>query len=104
MLRVIIILFGVLLLAAGFLTLHALPFAWPAAVELFLGGAIILFAVFFEARRYRAKVSAAGQWQPTGERFVDPTTGKLTEVRYNPKTGERKYEEIAPDAQSTQAN
>jgi hydroxymethylpyrimidine pyrophosphatase-like HAD family hydrolase len=29
--------------------------------------------------------------QTTAERFVDPTSGKLLEVRYNPQTGERAY-------------
>jgi hypothetical protein len=34
-----------------------------------------------------------GQWQPTGERFNDPTTGQVVEVYYNPQTGERDYRE-----------
>jgi hypothetical protein len=29
-----------------------------------------------------------------GERFVDPTSGRLTEVRHNPETGERDYVEV----------
>ncbi len=94
MLRALVALFGVLLLIGGFLTLSRAPFAWPAAVELFFGGGLLLFAIAFEARRYRAKTASSGRWETTGERFVDPTTGKLTEVRYNPQSGERKYVEI----------
>ena len=29
--------------------------------------------------------------EATGERFLDPTTGRLMEVRYNPMTGQRDY-------------
>ncbi len=30
-------------------------------------------------------------WQKTGERFVDPETGKLVTVYFHPATGERRY-------------
>lgn len=95
MLRAIVAMFGALLLIGGFVALKSAPVAWPAAVELVIGGALLLFAILFEARRYRAKAGAPGEWQATGERFVDPTSGKLTEVRYNPTTGEREYVEIS---------
>jgi hypothetical protein len=50
----------------------------------------ILTTTFVE-RRYRGAKSAAATWPDTGERFIDPTTGRLTQVRYNPQTGERAY-------------
>ncbi len=93
MLRAALIACGVLLVAGGVIVIHASgSVGWPAAVQLLLGGIVLLFAMLFEARRYRAgEVSKTGAWEPTGERFVDPTTGRLTEVRYNPQTGEREY-------------
>ena len=38
--------------------------------------------------------AAGPEWVATGERFVDPETGKLVTVYYHPATGERRY--IAP--------
>lgn len=91
MLRAFLIAIGVLLLAGGLVTLHLLgSFGWPAAAQLLFGGAFLLFVIFAEARRYSAKRSG-GPWEATGERFTDPTTGKLVEVRYNPQTGQREY-------------
>jgi membrane protein implicated in regulation of membrane protease activity len=66
-----------------------------------LGSAVVLVAAIFEARRYRARVSSASStagWQDTDEKFVDPTTGRLMRVRYNPATGERDYVEVGPGA------
>lgn len=93
MLRWILVALGVLLLAGGFATLHALPVVGlGAAIQLLLGGALLVFALLFEARRYRTPVrSAGGSWETTDERFIDPTTDKLMQVRYNPQTGERDY-------------
>lgn len=34
-----------------------------------------------------------GRWQTTDERFVDPETGKLVTVWYDPESGERRYVE-----------
>jgi len=58
--------------------------------------ALVVITLVFE-RRYRGRKNAGGaQWQATGERFTDPTSGKLIEVRFNPATGERAYVEAAP--------
>ncbi len=65
---------------------------------LVLAGLVLTAAVAFERWRYRPRVDRArGQWQLTGERFVDPATGKLMEVLYNPETGERDYVEAHQD-------
>jgi hypothetical protein len=37
----------------------------------------------------------SGQWELTGERFIDPTTKRLMEVRYNPATGQRAYVDVS---------
>jgi hypothetical protein len=93
MLRWFLIIVGAAFIVLGFVTLRAYgEFGWPVAADLLVGGVFLLLVILGEARRYRTKRSAAGgSWETTGERFVDPTTGKLTEVRYNPQTGEREY-------------
>ncbi|MDE2461066.1 MAG: hypothetical protein KGL98_07430, partial [Gammaproteobacteria bacterium] len=67
------------------------------AIYLFIEGGILIIAVVFEPWRYLPKVNRnKGQRQATGERFVDPTSGKLVEVFYNPDTGERDYRNAGP--------
>ena len=63
---------------------------------LFVNGAIVLAAVLFERGRYRPAFTPGGPWQETSERFVDPTTGQLMKVRYNPQTGARDYVPVEP--------
>ena len=78
---------GVLLLAAG------APV--PAGIYLIGIGLILTLALLFERRRYRPRVNrAAGRWEKTDERFIDPTSGHVIEVRYNPETGERDYVDV----------
>lgn len=75
---------GVVLLAVGR--------ALPGAIELLVVGAGLALALLFERRGYRPRVSRSiGHWEETSERFVDPVSGHLIEVRYNPETGERDY-------------
>jgi hypothetical protein len=78
---------GVVLIARGIC-----PPGWQA-----LGvGALLGVGTLFERWRYRPRTRADGQWQPTGERFLDPTTGKPVEVLYDPGSGERRYESKDP--------
>lgn len=64
-------------------------------VQLLLIGLITLVAVRYEAWRERAPPPAAGpEWQPTGERFEEPGTGRVVEVQYNARTGERRYQPV----------
>jgi hypothetical protein len=56
-------------------------------------GGVIVVAILFERRYRNDSRSPDGRWQPTGERFADPTTGKDVEVFYDPKSGERRYVE-----------
>lgn len=48
-------------------------------------------ALIYKIDRYKTKDHAGEGWQKTGEKFMDK--GKLIEVHYNPKTGERVYKE-----------
>lgn len=87
----ILAIFGVSLVLAG--EAHA----WPMAAW----GLVLLLAVVFERWRYaqRGEVNA-GDWQETPERFVDPESGKLMQVLYQPATGERRYVPVEDAAES----
>ena len=64
----------------------------PGIQALVVGGVIVIGLLF--ERRYRNSTRHPdSRWQPTGERFCDPTTGKDVEVFYDPHTGERRYVE-----------
>ena len=75
---------GALLVSAGQ--------AVPAAIELLATGLVVVFALIFERRGYHPQVDrSVGHWEATTERFIDPVSGHLIEVLYNPETGERDY-------------
>lgn len=60
--------------------------------QLIIAVIVIVFAVtgyFVWDRRYRG--ASGGEFKPTGEVFKDPSTGKLTRVYEDPKTGQRQY-------------
>ncbi len=90
MIRTIVVAIGAALLGVAIWNAIADPRAWPASVLPGFFGAVILGSIFFE-QRYRGYRNSRKTWQETGERFIDPTTGKLTEVKYDPATGERSY-------------
>lgn len=94
MLRWFVVFIGAAALCAGVALLFALPRIWPAGAELIGFGCVVEIGVFFE-RRYRGSGAddPNTKWQPTGEKFIDPATGKLIEVAYDPKTGERDYKD-----------
>lgn len=89
MLRALLIGFGAVLAFVAVAIALALPEARAASIEVGTIGALILIGTLLE-QHYRAAKGGAG-FQATGERFIDPTSGKLTEVRFNPSTGERQY-------------
>lgn len=87
MLRALVVAIGVACIIGAFFMANRL---WFVALELGVFGGLILIGTFFEGR-YRTRRATGSGWQTTAERFVDPTSGKLVEVRYNPQTGERAY-------------
>ena len=93
MLRVAVLSIGTLCIAGGIAVAIASPRIWPVSVELVIIGALILLGTLLE-RSYRSRRATSAAWQRTGERFVDPVSSKLTEVLYNPQTGERSYETV----------
>ncbi len=95
MLRGVIIGYGLLYLIGAALLLFIVHATLWLVLYLAVNGIILVSAVLLERKRYRAQVDRTqGLWHPTGERFVDPTTGRLVEVFYNPATGERDYKEV----------
>ncbi len=96
MLRRVLIAYGVLCLI-GALILLAAHVTTALVIYLAINGLIITGGILFERSGYRSNADGMqGKWQPTGERFNDPTTGQVVEVYYNPQTGERDYRESGP--------
>lgn len=93
MLRIAVGVGAAILLLAGLV----LAFSNLVFLELAAAGAVVLAGVLFEARRYRSRLGAeARRWQDTDERFIDPTTGHLVQVRFDPASGERDYVDLGP--------
>ena len=103
--RVIVGLLGALLMVGGLAALasgEAVAGLWALAV-----GAGAIVAVALERTRYRSQaaerstgeagpgggelVEPSAPFQPTDERFVDPTSGRRLRVYLDPATGERRY-------------
>jgi hypothetical protein len=95
MLRRAILAYGVLALIGGIALALAGVFT-GLVFYLCINGAIVIAALLFERGRYRPTVTPGGKWEETGERFVDPSTGQLMKVRYNPQTGARDYVPMNP--------
>jgi fatty acid desaturase len=64
---------------------------WPAWPPLIAFG-VVLVCVLFERAQYKAIADQPPPgWEATGERFIDPETGKQVAVYYDPKSGQRQY-------------
>ncbi|MGH7093370.1 MAG: hypothetical protein ACREFB_07545 [Stellaceae bacterium] len=83
---------GIALLAAAAVALAAgLP--WPIAIWLAVLGLAATLGILYE-RRGGKPISGdrpGPDWVDTGERFVDPETGKMVSVYHHPRTGQRRY-------------
>jgi hypothetical protein len=88
---------AVLAVIGGVLAAAALALAvvrcFPPAALLALWAAVLLVGLLIERWRYKrlSTVPPGSDWQRTDERFVDPETGKLVTVYFQPTTGERRY-------------
>jgi hypothetical protein len=95
MLRTAVLIFAGLAIALG-VCLCAKGAAVFGGIQTLIGGTILLAGTLFERWRYRNRnAPTTGNWQVTGERFVDSETGRNMEVLYNPDSGERRYREIS---------
>jgi len=92
-LRTAVLIFGCLVLLVGaFLCTQGVGYG---GIQVLIVGAIFVLGTLFERWRYNNKNAPAdADWQVTGERFVDPESGKVMEVLYDPRSGERRYQEI----------
>ena len=90
MLRRVLFSAGLVSLAAS--AYFALSGQYPEALWLLLNGVMLSAGTVFERWRYgKTSHTPPINWQRTGERFLDPHSGQLTDVYYNPATGERRY-------------
>jgi hypothetical protein len=82
---------GVMLAAAAIGALAGCRLA--AIIPLAVCGPILAGGVLVERWRYQGLTDdrPGRNWQATPERFVDPETGRLVTVFFNPATGERRY-------------
>lgn len=95
MLRGAIIGYGLLCLVGAAILLFVAHITLWLGLYLAVNGLIVVGAMLLEHKRYSTRVDRTqAQWQPTGERFVDPTTKQLVEVFYNRATGERDYRKV----------
>jgi hypothetical protein len=102
MLRGVIIAYGLLYLIGAAVLLFVVHATLWLVLYLAMNGFILVSAVLLERKRYRTRVDRTqGHWQLTGERFVDPTTGRLMEVFYNTATGERDYREVTRQTETS---
>jgi hypothetical protein len=92
-LRTAVLIFGCLVLLLGaYLCTKGVA---NGGIQTLVVGSLFVLGTLFERWRYNNKnASVDGDWQATGERFVDPETGKDMEVFYDAARGERQYREI----------
>lgn len=82
---------GLLLLGAGIAALTGVfVMLLP---QLLFGGVLLIVGLAIERWRYKPllRTGPDPRWKDTGERFVDPGSGQLTAVYFDPQHGERHY-------------
>ena len=89
MLRTVVLIIALIFAAVGAWLLSQ-GVTIPGAQALGVGGVLAL-GIIFERWRYQKSAPPDARWQPTGERFTDPVSGKDVEVLYDPVSGERRY-------------
>jgi hypothetical protein len=91
MLRAAVVIYGLVLLAGAGLLIYAHA-GLVLAGYLIVNGLLVTGSILLERSGYQPRLNRAhGSWQSTGERFIDPESKHIIEVRFNPETGERDY-------------
>lgn len=93
LLRIVLAIYALVYLVGGYLLIRSDQNGIVIGAYFIVNGLIILIAAVFERGRYRPHTKNSDGWVVTNERFIDDTTGKTMEVRYNRQTGERDYAE-----------
>jgi len=95
-LRIILAVYALFYIVIGILLLEKSREGWNLFITFYFGinALVLIIGAFFERSRYTSKSKLKEGWQPTKERFIDHKSGKLMEVHFNPKSGERKYVEV----------
>lgn len=98
---VLYVLGGLLLVGAGIAALTGLFVA--LLPQLLFGGLLLVVGLAIERWRYKPllRMRPDPRWQDTGERFVDPGSGELTAVYFDPQRGERHYIVLNDDQASS---
>ncbi|MGH8191843.1 MAG: hypothetical protein ACREP2_10395 [Rhodanobacteraceae bacterium] len=93
MLSVALYVIGALLLLAAAIALLVGGVLAVFLPQLIIGGLFLIVALAIERWRYKPVRSDRPdpRWTGTGERFVDPETGVMTAVYFDPARGERHY-------------
>jgi hypothetical protein len=88
---VLYVLGGLMLVGAGIAVLAGVMVA--LLPQLIFGGLLLVVGLAIERWRYKPLLRGGldPRWQDTGERFVDPGSGQLTAVYFDPQRGERHY-------------
>ena len=89
--RVVLLVGGLSIVVGALLALFAGGTARGIGVYVLAEGVVCLLFVLLERSRYRPRAKRPGALRATGERMVDPTSGRLLEVWEDPATGEREY-------------
>jgi hypothetical protein len=81
---------GVALIAIG---LAGLRLGMWGAAQAIIVGAVFCVGALWERARYKPIETGTpeARFQPTGERFIDPSSRTRVRVYVDPATGERKY-------------
>ncbi|HEV7216478.1 MAG TPA: hypothetical protein VGP33_15285 [Chloroflexota bacterium] len=94
---------GVLIFAVISIVVGGLLLAFGHSAARAIGGYLLfeallcLIFVLVEHYRYQPKARHPARLHPTGERMLDPTSGKLVEAWEDPLTGEREYRQVNED-------
>src|SRR5579872_2292812 len=97
-LRSAIVTIGVLAIVWGIALWISVSAYASLSIMLILGGAALVAAPLLMGRRYRPTddeqpSDVLGPWEQTNETFIDPDSGRLMAVEYNPRSGRRRYVE-----------
>jgi len=93
-----IVFFGAVMIVlgiGGFVIGSAQAPGFPA-IPVFIFGCLVVVTALVEPvyGKLTTRPPLSDGWRPTGEKFIDPASGKPVEVWFDPATGARKYVDV----------